>query len=50
MFAVCGIYSNMEDEESAGNNLIVLTAEAGLSDHIRVDRQVRAYLLQPQIL
>ena len=44
MFAVCGMSPNMEDEGSVGNNLMVLTAEASLSDHIRVDRQVRTYL------
>ena len=44
MFAVCGMSPHMEDEESAGNNLMVLTAEASLSDHIRVDKYVSAYL------
>ena len=44
MFAVCGMSPNMEDEGSAGNNLIVLTAESCISDHIRVDKHVSAYL------
>ena len=44
MFAVYGMSPTMEDEESAGINLMVLTAESSLSDHIRVDSQVRTYL------
>lgn len=34
----------MEDADFVGNNLIVLTGEACLSDSIRINRHVRAYL------
>ena len=44
MFGICGISSNMEDADTTGNNLIVLTSEPSLSDNLRIDRQVRAYL------
>ena len=44
LFGICGISPDMEDADFTGNNLIVLTSEPSLSDNIRIDRHVTAYL------